>query len=148
MQKDFHYCLIKVLTQKSGFSEEDAQTIAYASQYTDDAVEHLPIQVKNLPDLGFKKRINGEYFDPTSLSSTLFLTWDMQRPFIFPTNLISNGNTSTMHQALNTPEIIPAFFWRLRAPSSMLYARPINNRVTGSVWSTKSKIVFLFLLIQ
>ncbi|MEJ2658119.1 MAG: hypothetical protein P8012_13150 [Desulfobacterales bacterium] len=64
MQKDFHYCLIKVLTQKSGFSPEDAQIIAYASQYTDDAVEYLPLRIKNLPDLDFKKRVDGEYFDP------------------------------------------------------------------------------------
>ena len=89
MQKDFHYCLIKVLTQKSGFSEEDAQTIAYASQYTDDAVEHLPIQVKNLPDLGFKKRVDGEYFDPicTAHRGIQYITGifkDVQRKVYIP----------------------------------------------------------------
>lgn len=65
MQIDAHYCLIKVLAQESGFSPDDAQIISYASQYTDDAVEHLPLRVKNLPAvLNFKKRIKGEYFDP------------------------------------------------------------------------------------
>ncbi len=64
MQKDFHYCLIKVLSQKSGFSADDAQVIAYASQYTDDAVEHQPIRIKNLPDIHLKRRIKGEHFDP------------------------------------------------------------------------------------
>ncbi len=65
MQIDAHYCLIKALSQESGFSADDAQIISYASQYTDDAVEHLPLRIKNLPaGLNFKKRIKGEYFDP------------------------------------------------------------------------------------
>ena len=65
MQEDFHYCLIKILAQESGFSPPDAQIIAYASQYADDAVEHLPLRIRNLPPgLDFRPRINGEYFDP------------------------------------------------------------------------------------
>ena len=41
MQRDFHFGVIKVLARAAGFSESDAQTIAYASQYTDDACEHI-----------------------------------------------------------------------------------------------------------
>jgi len=64
MQKDFHYCVIKVLAMESGFSEEDAQMIAYASQYTDDAVEHFPLIIRDIPtDLNFC-RINDDLFDP------------------------------------------------------------------------------------
>lgn len=89
MQKDFHYCLIKVLTQKSGFSPEDAQVIAYASQYADDAVEHLPFRIKNLPDIGFKKRVKGEYFDPicTAHRGIQYITGlfkDVQRKVYIP----------------------------------------------------------------
>lgn len=64
MQKDFHYCVIKVLAVESGFPENEAQIIAYASQYTDDAVEHLPLKIKNIPTgLNFD-RIKGESLDP------------------------------------------------------------------------------------
>jgi hypothetical protein len=89
MQKDFHYCLIKVLAQYSGFSADDSQVVAYASQYTDDAVEYLPLHVKNLPDLNFKKRVNGEYFDPicTAHRGIQYITGlfkDVQRKVYIP----------------------------------------------------------------
>lgn len=37
MQKDFHYDVIYVLAAWAGFSSDEARTIAYASQYVDDA---------------------------------------------------------------------------------------------------------------
>ena len=49
MNKSFHYHCIRVLAQKAGFSEDHAQTIAYASQYTDDATEHGKMTVTNIP---------------------------------------------------------------------------------------------------
>ncbi|MBS4068024.1 MAG: hypothetical protein KGZ62_05450 [Sulfurimonas sp.] len=66
MQKDFHYCLIKVLAKNSGFSEDDAQIIAYSSQYTDDSVEHMPFRIKNIPNALNYSRINRgqDLFDP------------------------------------------------------------------------------------
>ncbi len=45
MQKDFHYCAIAVLARAAGFTPQDALTIAYASQYVDDATEDAPFQV-------------------------------------------------------------------------------------------------------
>ncbi len=50
MQLDVHYCAVKVLAHFSGFGDEDAQTIAFASQYVDDATEHKGILVTHLPD--------------------------------------------------------------------------------------------------
>lgn len=102
MQKDFHYCLIKLLAQKTGFSEEDAQIIAYASQYTDDAVEHLPLRISKLPDLSIKGRINEDFFDPicTAHRGIQYLTGifkDVQRkvyiPFHFLPPFIYEGET-------------------------------------------------------
>ena len=49
MNKSFHYHCIRVLAEKAGFSEEHAQTIAYASQYTDDATEHGKMNIRNIP---------------------------------------------------------------------------------------------------
>jgi hypothetical protein len=39
MEKDFHYYCIGVLAKAAGFDKGDALTIAYASQYVDDATE-------------------------------------------------------------------------------------------------------------
>ncbi|MBN1573135.1 MAG: hypothetical protein JW984_08065 [Deltaproteobacteria bacterium] len=49
MQKDFHYYCIGVLAKAAGFSSKDALTIAYASQYVDDATEGTQIPV-NAPN--------------------------------------------------------------------------------------------------
>ncbi len=69
MNISFHYFVVKILAEKAGFSPSDAQTIAYASQYVDDAVEHKEIKVNNLDKLQFtnsfkSKRISGEMFNP------------------------------------------------------------------------------------
>ncbi|MBU0764371.1 MAG: hypothetical protein KJ607_06015 [Bacteroidetes bacterium] len=47
MQKDFHYYVVKLLAIKAGIAEEEAQIIAYSSQYVDDAVEHKPIRLSH-----------------------------------------------------------------------------------------------------
>lgn len=63
MQIDFHYCAIKVLAQMAGFSPDDAQLIAYASQYVDDATDHKKIKIAG--ELQYEyPRYDGEYFDP------------------------------------------------------------------------------------
>jgi hypothetical protein len=48
MQQDFHFYCIGVLAKAAGFSEEDALTIAYSSQYTDDSTEGEPIRVGDM----------------------------------------------------------------------------------------------------
>ena len=43
MNIDFHYFVIKTLACAAGFSEEDAQTIAYYSQQVDDFTKSAPM---------------------------------------------------------------------------------------------------------
>ncbi|HCL56708.1 MAG TPA: hypothetical protein DHW82_06825 [Spirochaetia bacterium] len=68
MEKDFHYYLIRILAEKSGFSAEEAQVIAYASQYVDDATESKTIKIDHIPDKILKKYRNPKTeknkFDP------------------------------------------------------------------------------------
>ncbi|MBI4691529.1 MAG: hypothetical protein HY754_14885 [Nitrospirae bacterium] len=64
MQKDFHYCMIKVLAEKAGFKPDEAQIIAYASQYVDDAVEHMEIKIRDVPQLNYSRLKPNDYFDP------------------------------------------------------------------------------------
>ena len=63
MQIDFHYNTIRIITEKAGFSPEDAQIIAYASQYIDDAVDHKKMNVDGHLDI-LTKRFTGKTFDP------------------------------------------------------------------------------------
>jgi len=45
MQIDFHYYAVAVLARAAGFAPADALTLAYASQYTDDASESEPVRI-------------------------------------------------------------------------------------------------------
>jgi hypothetical protein len=63
VQKDFHYCTIRIITEKAGFSPEDAQIIAYASQYVDDAVDHEKMNVDGHLDI-LSHRFTENTFDP------------------------------------------------------------------------------------
>ncbi len=45
MNEEFHYYAVAVLARAAGFRHEEAVTIAYASQYVDDATESEPIGV-------------------------------------------------------------------------------------------------------
>jgi len=80
MLRDFHYNCVKVLSRYAGFCEEEAEIIAYASQYVDDANYHDPITIINLSEMitvlqendiplpvePFKNKplFNGKQFDP------------------------------------------------------------------------------------
>jgi len=75
MKKDFHYSVVKILAVKAGFQEDDAQTIAYASQYVDDATTHKPVNITNPlnfilehPRYDKKKRV----FDPICTAHKFF----------------------------------------------------------------------------
>ena len=47
MQKDFHFYVVYVLARCAGFGLEKARIVAYASQFTDDAVEEGPFRFEN-----------------------------------------------------------------------------------------------------
>ena len=47
MDIEFHYYITFILSRKAGYSADDAYTIAYSSQYTDDNKKHYYV---NYPD--------------------------------------------------------------------------------------------------
>jgi hypothetical protein len=47
MQTDFHFYAIYAICRMAGYSARDANTVAYASQYTDDAESEKPIHFNN-----------------------------------------------------------------------------------------------------
>lgn len=88
MQIDFHYTAIRVIAEKAGFSAEDAQIIAYASQYIDDAVDHEKMNVDGHLDI-LSRRFTGKTFDPvcTAHQGLQFLkafNEDVQRKIYIP----------------------------------------------------------------
>ncbi len=51
MDIDYHYYMMKVLSYYAGFSKKDAEIIAYACQYVDDANEYTPMAFQNIDEL-------------------------------------------------------------------------------------------------
>lgn len=51
MDIDYHYYMMKVLSYYAGFSKKDAEIIAYACQYVDDANEYASMAFQNIDDL-------------------------------------------------------------------------------------------------
>ena len=47
MRRDFHFYAIYALARAAGFPPEQAYIVAYASQYTDDAVSENAISHKS-----------------------------------------------------------------------------------------------------
>jgi hypothetical protein len=88
MDKSFHYYCIRVLAEKAGFSAEHAQTIAYASQYTDDATEHGKMTITGIPSTYNYPRLSGNTFDPIctahSAKSWLRRIWKWARFYLKP----------------------------------------------------------------
>ncbi len=88
MQQDFHYAAIRVLAEQAGFSPDEAQCIALASQYVDDAVEHKPMGIENPPACA-QKMLKEGFFDPvcTAHKGLRYLTYarkDSQRKVYIP----------------------------------------------------------------
>jgi len=112
MNKSFHYYCIRVLAEKARFEPEHAQTIAYASQYTDDSTEFGKMTITNIPHDFEYPRLNRSRneFDPICTSHSaknwfsklwkwakFYLKTDVQRkvlmPFHFlPPEALSSGN--------------------------------------------------------
>ena len=83
MNISFHYFVVRILAEKAGFTANEAQIIAYASQYTDDAVAHKEITIKNIPkqllDASFvSRRIKRNLFNPicSSHKDIEYLSYD------------------------------------------------------------------------
>ncbi len=89
MQKDFHYYLIRALAEHAGFTAAEAQVIAYASQYVDDAVEHKQLLIEGLPPIEYPRLKADTLFDPVctahrGIQYFLGFQKDVQRKIYIP----------------------------------------------------------------
>ena len=89
MQRDFHYDAIAVLARWAGYSSSDALTIAYASQYVDDADDADPVLVPGG---------NGLFFDPTMTAyiGIESLTWSLQKRVYIPFHFLPPSKPETL----------------------------------------------------
>lgn len=87
MQIDFHYYCIGVLARAAGFNGEDALTIAYASQYTDDATESEPMRLKlGKNELQFEP-VCTAYSHLEDLGKSV-LNWSLQKRVYIPFHFV------------------------------------------------------------
>lgn len=86
MQRDFHYYCIGVLAKAAGFNSKDALTIAYASQYVDDATERTQIPVKAPNDI----RIDPVRTAHKGAKWLLGAKWHEQKEVYLPFHFIPN----------------------------------------------------------
>jgi hypothetical protein len=67
MNIGFHYFITKTLAELAGFTPDDAQLIAYACQYVDNAKDYKVMKIKGMPPSDYE-RMNKDEFDPTCTS--------------------------------------------------------------------------------
>ena len=104
MQIDFHYCAIRVITEKAGFSAEDAQIIAYASQYIDDAIDHEKMNVEGHLAI-LSRRFSDKTFNPvcTAHKGLQFLKGlqsDVQNKIYIPFHFLPELETSSDYKVV------------------------------------------------
>lgn len=87
MQIDFHFHCVAVLARAAGFPVDDALTVAYASQYVDDATESEWIRVGDL------------YFEPvrTAHYGLRSYSWSTQKRVFIPFHFLP-------HQPIRDPK--------------------------------------------
>jgi len=88
MDIHFHYYAIRALAHCAGFDGKEAEIIAYASQYVDDATEHGGFKIKGIPPEADDQHIAG-LFEPVctahaGLQYVVGLRTDVQRKVYIP----------------------------------------------------------------
>lgn len=103
MNIDFHYYCIAILSMAAGFDREDAFTIAYASQYLDDATDGTPLIIGK----------EGNEFYPVrtqhiGVKAFLESYWrEIYMPFHFPPpHPYGNGNFSFIVESAHAQSLL------------------------------------------
>lgn len=102
MQKDFHYDIIFALAREAGYSDADANIIAYASQYVDDNTdrEYTVSDSSGEFYVGFPEKIgaSGNFFFPiiTQAVDITSFKLSVQRYVYAPFHFIPGDNTIDM----------------------------------------------------
>lgn len=120
MNINYHYFMIKTLAYAAGFSEEDAQTIAYYSQQVDDFIRCSPMRVSKKPpayfiEKGYAKEVKGVWQvmpHPTGIDMAQSLEKHYRRTTLSPFHFIPAKPFSELEAA---PEFTRADYRCVRA---------------------------------
>jgi hypothetical protein len=112
MKRDFHYCCVAVLARAAGFPPAQALTLAYASQYVDDAYESEPIRVGEL------------IFEPVRMAHLGLQAWDwsVQKRIYIPFHFLPRRPLRTPRDSFLTHPVGP--FARLLWSRALLERGP------------------------
>ena len=98
MDINFHYYVIKTLARMAGFSEDDAQTVAYYSQQVDDFVKCSPMRVSQEPP---------EFFIDNGYAEQSMGVWQV-KPHPTGIDVIQSLSDSYRHATLSSFHFMPA----------------------------------------
>lgn len=93
MQKDFHYYLIYALSKDAGYTEQESETIAYASQYVDDCNENQKIKEFTFDN---HVHVNGQIYRGiiTQTASLKTFTDELQSYVLIPFHFLPGDETN------------------------------------------------------
>jgi hypothetical protein len=103
MEKDFHFYLIYALAETAGFADDEAFTVAYASQFVDDNNEKQYPKKDGHPKFPSAIRLNGSYFRPimTQSMSVKSLVYEVQKYVYVPFHFIPGDSTQPIKGETN-----------------------------------------------
>jgi len=103
MEKDFHFYLIYALAETAGFADDDAFTVAYASQFVDDNNEKQYPKKDGQPKFPSAIKLNGSYFRPimTQSMSVKSLVYEIQKYVYVPFHFIPGDSNQPIDGKIN-----------------------------------------------
>ena len=128
MNIGFHYFVTKTLAVRAGFTPGEAQLIAYACQYVDDATDHHKLRIRNLPEPTYE-RMEEDWFDPTctahkGINNILYNFRNIRKKILMPFHFLpgshqKEGNYITEADGVLANELVNRALNKLReAPDS------------------------------
>jgi hypothetical protein len=104
MEKDFHFYITYALAETSGFTPEEAFTIAYSSQYVDDNNERQHPDKDGNPTFPSAIRVNGGFFRPimTQSMSVKSLVYEIQKYIYVPFHFIPGDSNQPIDGKIST----------------------------------------------
>jgi hypothetical protein len=109
MEKDFHFYITYALAETSGFTPEEAFTIAYSSQYIDDNNERQYPDKDGNPTFPSAIRVNGGFFRPimTQSMSVKSLVYEIQKYIYVPFHFIPGDSNQPIEGKINKYSATP-----------------------------------------
>lgn len=142
MEKDFHFYVTYALANRAGFIDEDAYTIAYASQYVDDNNESQYPRIDGDPQFPSAISTENGFFRPvmTQSMSVKSMMYEIHKFVYVPFHFLPGDNNRPINGKINkystTPDSHNArVLLRKALASGDLYRIGIAVHTFADTWS-------------